>query len=141
LILHRLLHRALDPRALQARVKDAVTSRAQASGEMPVQMKNPFIRLILHRLLHRDKRPTFNFPIVRPAIKCGAHKKEGMVDVHHAKCDVAGCDTRSYLNFPIEPPPPLVKGDFESGQNDAVEDNACTLQREAKKKSRKSKNS
>ena len=32
-----------------------------------------------------DKQPTFNFPNVRPAIKCGAHKEEGMVDVNHAK--------------------------------------------------------
>ena len=47
-----------------------------------------------------DKQPTFNFPNVRPAIKCGAHKEEGMVDVTNANCDVAGCDKRPTFNFP-----------------------------------------
>ena len=38
-----------------------------------------------------QKRPTFNFPGVKPAKFCGSHKEEGMVNVVSPLCAAGAC--------------------------------------------------
>ena len=49
------------------------------------------------------KLPSFNFPGMTPAARCGTHREEGMVNVRHRVCQHEGCGTEAKYNLPGEP--------------------------------------
>ena len=49
------------------------------------------------------KLPSFNFPGMTPAARCGTHREEGMVNVRHRVCQAEGCGTEAKYNLPGEP--------------------------------------
>ncbi len=45
-------------------------------------------------------QPSFNQPGIRPAIRCDAHRLEGMVDVVNKTCEAEGCKVQPSFNQP-----------------------------------------
>lgn len=51
---------------------------------------------------HCGKQPAFNFPGVKPGIRCSDHKDSGMVNVMSLKCSHENCKIQPCYNFPKE---------------------------------------
>jgi len=51
---------------------------------------------------HCGKQPVFNFPGVKPGIRCSDHKDSGMVNVMSLKCSHENCKIQPCYNFPKE---------------------------------------
>jgi hypothetical protein len=49
-----------------------------------------------------NKLPSFNYPGVTPAARCGSHREDGMVNVRHRVCQHEGCGTEAKYNLPGE---------------------------------------
>jgi hypothetical protein len=46
------------------------------------------------------KLPSFNYPGCTPAVFCGRHKDQSMVNVRHKVCQQHGCGTEAKYNHP-----------------------------------------